>query len=81
MNMVITRRRKHSIVFSGIWRVLFEILRQAVSKHDLKPSGTFLRTNAFGLGFAAYEIFEKTSLNTSVNTAVKTPLLKAPIPT
>ena len=32
----------------------FAILRLAVSKHDLKASGTFFRKFACGLGFAGY---------------------------
>ena len=40
----------------------------AVSKQDLKQ---FSKSD---LGFAAHEIFEKTSVNTSVDTSVNTPV-------
>ena len=44
---------------------LFAFCNLAVSKADLKHSGTFLRKIACDLGFAAYEIVGKMLLNTS----------------
>lgn len=47
----ITRSRKH--LNQQIWKIpkaLDELQRFAVSKHDLKPSGTLFRTNSCDLG-------------------------------
>ena len=63
----------------------FAFSNYAVSKPDSKHSGTFSRKFACDIGFAAYEIFEQTSVNTSaktpVSTSVNTPAPTTPAPT
>ena len=51
--MAVTRRRKHLNQYFLAGSAAFcEIYHLAVSKRDLKPSGTFFRKFAYNLGFA-----------------------------
>ena len=53
---------------------VFAFYISAVSKPDLKYSVVFVRNCACDFGLAAYKIFAKTSVNTSVSTLVNTPV-------